>query len=98
MNGLHVLVQSRPSVKGRRTYGASEYHLSDLHDVGRPVLLGVTLRHVLQEGIGVVEVDVAVVTVIVRSGSAGVDDGVSVFLLKLCKRKTNELHILLGIN
>ena len=86
MDRLHVLVQRRPSVKGSRTNGASEYHLPDFHDVGRPVLLRVALRHVLQEGVGVVEVDVAVVTVVVGSGSTSVDNGVSIFLLKLFKR------------
>ena len=81
VNRLHVLVERRPSVEGCRTNGAPEDHLSDLHDVGRPVLLRVALRHVLQEGIGVVEVDVAVVTVVVGPCSTGVDDGVPIFLL-----------------
>ena len=83
VNGLHVFVQRRTSVKGCRTDRASKNHLPDLHDVGGPaVLFWMAVRDVLEEGVGVVEVDVAVVAVVVRSGaaSAAAHDGVTVFL------------------
>ena len=84
VDGLHVLVQRRPAVERRRADRAAENHLPDLHDVGRrgPVLLGMSVRHVLEEGVGVVEVDVAVVAVVVRSAAA-CDDRLAVLLLQL---------------
>ena len=88
VDGLHVLVQRRPAVERGRADRAPEDHLADLHDVGRggAVLFRVSVRDVLEEGVGVVEVDVAVVTVVVGSGSTSVDNGVSIFLFKLFKR------------
>ena len=84
VNGLHVFGQRRTSVKGRRTDGTTEDHLSDLHDVRASVLFRVSVRDVLEKGVGVIEVDVAVVAVVVGAGAAPAgDDSVSVFLFQL---------------
>ena len=85
VDGLHVLVQRRPSVERGRADRAPEDHLADLHDVGRggAVLFRVSVRDVLEEGVGVVEVDVAVVAVVVGPAAATSHDGLPVLLLQL---------------
>ena len=69
MNGLHVFIQSRSSVKCCRTNWASENHFSNLHDVGCTILLRMSMRDMLKEGISMVKVDVAIMAVVVRAGS-----------------------------
>ena len=98
VDGLHVLVQGRPAVERGRADRATKDHLANLHDVGRrgaPVLLGVTVRHVFEEGVGVVEVDVAVVAIVVGPASSG-HDSLSVLLLQLEQERQNFRKVRLG--